>query len=722
MERFDADYLHGTHPEEQNRLSRLNALLNANSLRAMALAGEEKILDVGSGLGQFSRMLARTAGTRGGRVIGVETDPDQLAEARRQAREDGEEGLVEFRQGDAVDLPLAEDEWGTFDIAHARFVLEHVTNPLAVVRSMLRAVRPGGRIVLEDDDHEILRLVPEPPDVLDLWRAYYLTYERQGKDPFVGRNLISLLHRAGARPQGNTCLFFGGTFGSANFDAMIDNFISIIHGARQAMVALGCAGEKQIEDGLAAFDKWRHEPAAAMWYTTAWAAGIRPGGPVARADRPMAREKAPKSTSRPLPLIKEASLLRFLMASAAELNSTLELEEVFHKIATGLQPLIDYHLFAVLLWNEGTQLLEHSFSMKYGEAIPQKGGFPLGYGIGGTSAATRRAIRVDNVLEDPRYVRFRHPEVEIHSELAVPLVFKDQLIGVLDLESTEFGYFTEEHEYVVSTLASHIATGLVNARLFERVSRDERRLDRELATARKTQRRLLPRTVPPVCGLDVGMAYRPALELGGDFYDMLRTPDGRFAVAVGDVAGKATPAALLASMTVGLLRGHLVQRSRGPAEMLAELNEGLQAIGQDNRYVAMVFAVFDDQTRTLRLANAGFPRPLLARADGIRELALEGLPLGMFAGSSYQEQALQPERGDVLVFCSDGLLESENPRGEAFGIPRVREALAGLLTRGAQEIADGLTRVAQDFSGDQARQLDDYTVVVLEFAEAEEPR
>jgi ubiquinone/menaquinone biosynthesis C-methylase UbiE len=276
MEKSDSDYLHGTHPEEQQRLSRLNALLNANSIRASGLCGGERVLDVGCGLGQFSRMLARAAGPRG-TVIGVEHDPDQLAEAHRQAREDGEESLVEFRRGDALDLPLEDDEWGTFDVAHARFVLEHVTDPFAVVQSMARAVRPGGRVILEDDDHEVLRLVPEPPDVMDAWRAYYLTYQCQGKDPYVGRNLIALMHKAGLRPRGNDCLFFGSAFGSPDFDAMVDNFVHIIDGARKAIVSFDLADDEKIERGLRAFDEWRKLPGAAMWYTTSWAEAVRPG-------------------------------------------------------------------------------------------------------------------------------------------------------------------------------------------------------------------------------------------------------------------------------------------------------------------------------------------------------------------------------------------------------------------------------------------------------------
>ena len=151
-------YIHGTSPEEQRRLTLLNTvLLNEPSLKELALAGGEKILDVGSGLGQFSRAMAKKAGRK---VLGVEQSEEQIREAVAQSRHDGEESLVEFRQGDARDLPLSVAEWGSFDLVHTRFVLEHIPDPLSVVRQMVRAARSGGRIVLADDDHENLRLCP----------------------------------------------------------------------------------------------------------------------------------------------------------------------------------------------------------------------------------------------------------------------------------------------------------------------------------------------------------------------------------------------------------------------------------------------------------------------------------------------------------------------------------------------------------------------------------
>src|SRR3989442_2817355 len=231
-------YLHGTAPEEQRRLARLNELLNEASLRELRLRGGEKILEVGSGLGQFARLMRRAAGNDGS-LLGIERNEEQIAEALRRAREDGEEGLVDFRQGDALALPLREDEWGSFDLAHARFLLEHVSDPLAVVRGMVRAVRPGGRIVLADDDHDLLRLWPDLPEFRPVWEAYVQSFQELGNDPFVGRRLVSLLHAGGAAPKRNTWVFFGSCSGGENFEDLIENAIGLIRGAQKVMLGAG---------------------------------------------------------------------------------------------------------------------------------------------------------------------------------------------------------------------------------------------------------------------------------------------------------------------------------------------------------------------------------------------------------------------------------------------------------------------------------------------------
>ena len=270
----DSTYIHGTSPDEQQRLSRLNELLNAPPLQAMRLRGGETILDVGSGLGQFTRAMARQVGPSG-RVVGVERSLEQIMEARRLATLEEEEKLFDLRQGSATALPLRREEWSSFDIVHTRFLLEHVTDPLAVVRMMVEAARPGGRIILQDDDHDVLRLYPEPDQFYTLWRAYMQSYEVLGNDPYVGRRLVSLLGESGAQPVSNHWFFFGSCSGHPDFPAYCANLRGVIEPSRDAIVHSNLLSKDQFDAAIAALVKWENRPDAAIWYAVCWAEGVK---------------------------------------------------------------------------------------------------------------------------------------------------------------------------------------------------------------------------------------------------------------------------------------------------------------------------------------------------------------------------------------------------------------------------------------------------------------
>jgi SAM-dependent methyltransferase len=185
--------------------------------------------------------------------------------------------LVEFREGSADRLPLAASEWGTFDVAHARFLLEHVPDPVAVVREMVRAIRPGGRIILEDDPHDTLRLWPEPAGFGHLWQTYMRTYDRVGNDPVVGHRLVALLVQAGAQPARNAWPFFGACAGQPKLlIGHVENLVRILEGVRGPILALGEYDSVTFDACLQAVRDWSNRPDAAFWYAVSWAEGRRP--------------------------------------------------------------------------------------------------------------------------------------------------------------------------------------------------------------------------------------------------------------------------------------------------------------------------------------------------------------------------------------------------------------------------------------------------------------
>ncbi len=256
-------------------MSLLNTILNESCLRELDLRQGESILDIGSGLGQFTRLMAQTAGGQA-RTMGIERDPEQLAQARKLAEEAGEADLVEFREGDAMALPLHNSEWGSFDMAHARFLLEHVSRPAGVVEQMARSVRPGGRVVLCDDDHGDFRPWPEPEGFRAIWRAYVGTFETLGNDPYVGRKLVSLLAGAGLIPVRNGGVFFGGCAGDGRFDAIADNLIAAFLGAKDAMMSGNLLDETAFDTSIDELRRWKASPSSALWYSACFAEGIVP--------------------------------------------------------------------------------------------------------------------------------------------------------------------------------------------------------------------------------------------------------------------------------------------------------------------------------------------------------------------------------------------------------------------------------------------------------------
>jgi sigma-B regulation protein RsbU (phosphoserine phosphatase) len=328
---------------------------------------------------------------------------------------------------------------------------------------------------------------------------------------------------------------------------------------------------------------------------------------------------------------------------------------------------------------------------------------------------------VRDVSKDPRYI---NTNPETRSELVVPLIYKDKVIGVLDIEHTRRGYFTDDHVRTMTTLAAQVAIAIENARLYERVARQERRLQKDLALAHELQFRLLPQCCPVIGNAELAAKFVPAREIGGDLFDFLqyerRTQDrerggyGRdpsLGIAIGDVSGKGAPAALYAALASGYLRSHAASRP-GAAEMLKLLNQSLAQRRIDGQYISVAYAVWDDHNRLLRVANSGLPRPLYSHNGRVEAMESVGLPLGLFDDPTYDEVAYGANDGDVFVFFSDGVTDAQNRNDDQFGGKRLAKVIEANCGRSADDIVTAIfTAVAEFTAGEKA--YDDQTVVVL---------
>src|SRR5216684_3896759 len=392
---------------------------------------------------------------------------------------------------------------------------------------------------------------------------------------------------------------------------------------------------------------------------------------------------------------RQARTLVLLNEIARELTSILNVDELLKRIAELLSRLIDYQMFSILLLDTAGEKLQHRFSLRFQENIQLKHDIGLGKGVVGYAVQHREAVLVPDVNKDSRYIRL-NPETR--SELAVPLIYKDKVIGVLDLEHTRRGFFTDEHRRTVTTLAAQVAIAIENARLYEQI-------------ARELQMRLLPQTLPKLAHLELAAKFSPARAIGGDLYDFIPYSLSRLGIVIGDVSGKGAPAAIYAALVSGILRSH-APIEPGPAEMLSAVNLSLAERRIAAQFVSITYAVWDDERRTLLVANSGLPRPIYCHDGKIEFIEATGLPLGLFDEADYDEFSFKAKPGDLFVFYSDGILDARNRYGQSFGPERVEAIVAGCVTKSADCVVNEIFKAVTEHAAG-VDTFDDQTVVAI---------
>ncbi len=404
----------------------------------------------------------------------------------------------------------------------------------------------------------------------------------------------------------------------------------------------------------------------------------------------------------------QADTLLLLNEVSREMSSILDMEELLRRAAELVKRVIDYQILSIMLYDEEQKVFRHRLDVKHGQRVQGKLRVAASEGIVGAAATLKEPVLVPDVTVDPRYLMV-NPETR--SELAIPMLHKGKILGVVDLESPQLNAFTQDHVQTLSILAANLAVSLENARLYEQVARDEARLERDLQAAKRIQGALIRPVPTEDYGLDMAARYISAREVCGDLYEFLRYGPQQLGIALADVSGKGTAAALYGAVAIGIMRSLAPQKLQ-PSELLRQMNQLVGERRIEGRFMTACFATWQKGRQKLRVANAGQSQPLLYKDGRCGKIELTGFPLGIFEDVNYDEWGVTLETGNIVVFHSDGIAETSNSEGQFFGTERLRKLIENHHELSATEISDLILREV-DWFAQSAPLSDDRTLVVL---------
>lgn len=361
--------------------------------------------------------------------------------------------------------------------------------------------------------------------------------------------------------------------------------------------------------------------------------------------------------------------LQRVQKTAQKISSILDLDQLIESVVHEVTQSFGCVEAGIYLHDEERSELE--LAGVHGCTLHRKGHrLKIGVqGMVGHVASTGQMHYAPDVRRDPYYIRCEH---DVVSEVAIPLLVGEQLVGVFTASHPEVDGFPRQQIRLLQALCDHVAIAVHNARRFQSERAERAALDREALEARTIQQALLPKSSPYTPGFAISGHSVPARAVGGDWYDFIPFPDGRWGIVLADVSGKGTAAALLASATRGMFRS-LAEACCTPGEVLTKLNRLMVDDFPAGKFVTMVYAVLDPASRRVVFANAGHLRPLFIDDLGEHYLDVErGLPLGLSCGD-YSETQIQLSAGSKLVFYSDGITEAVDAREEEYGLSRLAE-------------------------------------------------
>jgi serine phosphatase RsbU (regulator of sigma subunit) len=419
-----------------------------------------------------------------------------------------------------------------------------------------------------------------------------------------------------------------------------------------------------------------------------------------------------RTTSGQVPLAEQGDLLALISKVGVTLLASATLDETLRQVALLVFDAVPAERCLIML-REGEDGELKVRAAEMSDRRPDVGEVRVSRTIVEEVVKRGRSVLTSDAQHDPRFMSSTVTFQGIRSVLAVPLGVGERIFGMIYADSPfATSRFTEDHLKVLTTLGSVAAIRVENTRLLEEHLEQER-YDRELQLAREIQQRFQPTAPPSVPGYELQGISFPSYQIGGDYYDFIPCQDGRLVIALGDVSGKGTSAALLMSSLHAAVHAQ-VASCRPITETVGAVNRYLADNTPANRFVTLFYAELDPLTGALSFINAGHNPPLIAHgSDGtLEQLGAGGLPLGILPDYDYREGRTQLRVGDVLVVYSDGVTETQNPEGDEFGTMRLQEVIAENLGLTASGIRDKIEASLSAFAqGTPA--VDDITLVIV---------
>lgn len=408
---------------------------------------------------------------------------------------------------------------------------------------------------------------------------------------------------------------------------------------------------------------------------------------------------------------REGDLLALISKVGITLLASSNLDETLEQIVSLVFEAVPADRCLLMMRDEGSEEMRVAVA-RLRDRVGEVGEIRVSRNVMDEVVIRGKSVLTSDAQHDPRFASGTMVLQGVRSVLAVPLGVSEKVFGIIYADSPiAEGKFDEDHLKVLTTLASVAAIRVENARLTESRFQQER-LERELQLAMEIQQRFQPTGAPHVPGYEFQGISFPCYEIGGDYYDFIQRDDGRLVIALGDVSGKGTAAALLMSSLHAAIHAQTGSHDT-IVETISAVNRYLAENIPPNRFVTLFYAELDPESGALSFLNAGHNPPLIVHAAGtVEQLASGGLPLGIRANADYREGRTHMQLGDVLVIYSDGVTEAASPTGEEFGPTRLYEVVSRNVDASAAGIRDRIESALTKFS-QGTKAADDITLVIV---------